>query len=205
MKIGERLKEARMQSGLTQEKVSEEIQVSRQTISNWENEKSYPDIISVIRLSNFYNVSLDELLKNDDGMIEYLDKSTNTVKSNRKLSIIAVISLAVIAIILILIGDRSNVLIWVTVLLEFALLCIVDFSDAPEAGNPAKIVSRVLMAFCIVLYLGLLVICGLAAYDSFKSGQAEAGIKLLITIIVVAVCIYALFIRKFIKILTKKA
>lgn len=39
-----------MKSGFTQEMVAEKINVSRQTISNWENEKSYPDIISVIEL-----------------------------------------------------------------------------------------------------------------------------------------------------------
>ena len=40
MEIGKKLKEARLQSGLTQEKAAEKIGVSRQTISNWENEKS---------------------------------------------------------------------------------------------------------------------------------------------------------------------
>ena len=48
MEIGKQLKNARMHSGLTQENVAEKIHVSRQTISNWENEKSYPDIINVI-------------------------------------------------------------------------------------------------------------------------------------------------------------
>ena len=51
MEIGKKLKNARVQSGMTQENVAEKINVSRQTISNWENEKSYPDIISVIELS----------------------------------------------------------------------------------------------------------------------------------------------------------
>lgn len=85
MEIGKQLKDARIRSGLTQEKVSEKINVSRQTISNWENEKSYPDIISVIALSNLYSVSLDDLLKGDEKMIEHLEKSTNTIKSNKKL------------------------------------------------------------------------------------------------------------------------
>lgn len=51
---------------MTQENVAEKINVSRQTISNWENEKSYPDIISVIELSNLYSISLDDLLKGDE-------------------------------------------------------------------------------------------------------------------------------------------
>ena len=91
MKIGIKLKEARLRAGLTQENVAEEIQVTRQTISNWETEKSFPDIVSVIKLSTLYNISLDKLLKGDEEMIEHLEKSTNIVKSNQKL-IIAIIA-----------------------------------------------------------------------------------------------------------------
>ena len=87
MEIGNKLKKSRLESKLTQEKVAEEIQVSRQTISNWENETSYPDIISVIKLSDLYNISLDELLKGDSEMIKHLEESTNIVSSNKKLLI----------------------------------------------------------------------------------------------------------------------
>ena len=86
MEIGTKLKNARAKSGLTQEKVAEEIGVSRQSMSNWENGRSYPDIISVIKLSDLYSVSLDELLKEDKKMIDHLDESTNTVKSRRRLT-----------------------------------------------------------------------------------------------------------------------
>ena len=86
MEIGKKLKNARIEAGLTQEKAAEKINVSRQTISNWENEKSYPDIISVIALSDLYSVSLDELLKGDQKMTEHLAESTDVVKSNKKLT-----------------------------------------------------------------------------------------------------------------------
>lgn len=86
MEIGKKLKNARIEAGLTQEKAAEKIDVSRQTISNWENEKSYPDIMSVIALSDLYSVSLDELLKGDQKMAEHLEESTNVVKSNKKLT-----------------------------------------------------------------------------------------------------------------------
>ena len=92
MEIGKQLKNARMHSGLTQENVAEKIHVSRQTISNWENEKSYPDIINVIELSSLYSISLDDLLKGEE--------STNIVKSNKKL-IAAIVSNIVLAIVLI--------------------------------------------------------------------------------------------------------
>lgn len=101
MEIGVKLKEARLRAGLTQEKVAEEIQVTRQTISNWETQKSFPDIVSVIKLSTLYNISLDKLLKGDGEMIEHLGKSTSIVKSNQKL-IIAIIANVMMLIVFIL-------------------------------------------------------------------------------------------------------
>ena len=86
MEIGKKLKNPRIEAALPQDKAAEKIDVSRQTISNWENEKSYPDIISVIALSDLYSVSLDELLKGDQKMAEHLEESTNVVKSNKKLT-----------------------------------------------------------------------------------------------------------------------
>lgn len=97
MDIGLKLKYARAESGFTQENVAEELGVSRQTISNWENNRSYPDVISVIALSDLYSVSLDELLKEDKKMIAYLGESTNVVKSRQKLSkLILILSYLVI-------------------------------------------------------------------------------------------------------------
>ncbi len=112
MEIGSKLKSARTKMGMTQEKVAEEIGVSRQTISNWENNRSFPDIASVIRLSDLYSVSLDELLKEDKKMIEYLGEITNEVKSRQKFSkLIQVISYLLIwamSIIVFWIGGRSD-------------------------------------------------------------------------------------------------
>lgn len=92
MDIGTKIKEARLAAQLTQEQVAESLGVSRQTMSNWENNKTYPDIVSVIRMSDLYNVSLDHLLKEKEGepmsnYMNYLEESNNTVTSQRKLSL----------------------------------------------------------------------------------------------------------------------
>lgn len=197
MEIGKKLKEFRAKSGLTQEKVSEQIAVSRQTISSWENEKSYPDIISVIKLSDLYNVSLDELLKGDDGMIKHLEKSTNVVSSNRRLGIIGVINLAAIIAVMFLISDSGSILLWTTIFLEFVLLCAVDFSDAAGVGKPIRIISKALIILCVVFYLGLVALLGTVAIDAFSTGQIETGSKVLITTVIAAVSVYVLFFRKF--------
>lgn len=108
MEIGKKLKEMRMRSDLTQEQVAEKLFVSRQTISNWENEKSYPDIISIMKLSDLYEVSLDELLKGDTKMIEHLDASTNIVKSNKKLIGAILLNILLFLILLIIAGFMPN-------------------------------------------------------------------------------------------------
>ena len=86
MSIGEKLKQARSATEFTQEAIAEKTGVSRQTMSNWENGKSYPDIASVITLSNVYGITIDSLLKGDNAMIDHLKESTNVTKSNRRLA-----------------------------------------------------------------------------------------------------------------------
>ncbi|EPZ58772.1 helix-turn-helix family protein [[Clostridium] sordellii ATCC 9714] len=63
MEISEKLKLLRTESGYSQSQVAKELFVSFQAISNWETGKTYPDIRNLIKLSDFYKVSLDELLK----------------------------------------------------------------------------------------------------------------------------------------------
>lgn len=65
MKIGKQIKKFRVENGLSQEGLAEKIYVSRQTISNWENDKNYPDVKSLLLLSSIFNVSLDILIKGD--------------------------------------------------------------------------------------------------------------------------------------------
>lgn len=89
MDIGIKIKNARIKANLTQEQVAEALDVSRQTISNWENEKTYPDIVSVVKMSDLYEISLDHLLKEERHMsnyLNYLEETTNAVKSRNKFS-----------------------------------------------------------------------------------------------------------------------
>ncbi|WP_220728798.1 helix-turn-helix domain-containing protein [Apilactobacillus xinyiensis] len=74
MRFGDRLRNERKLKNVNQSEVAEYLHVARNTISNWENERSYPDIESLIKISDYYEVSLDVLLKEDEGMKEYLSK-----------------------------------------------------------------------------------------------------------------------------------
>jgi len=102
MGIGEKIKAARTESGITQEQAAESLLVSRQTISNWETGKSLPDIVSVIKMSELYSLSLDELLKGDRVMMEKIEKDMKLVKAEKKVIRYGFVSVAIGAIIVVL-------------------------------------------------------------------------------------------------------
>lgn len=85
MEISKQIKKYRGEQGFSQEQLAQRIYVSRQTVSNWENEKSYPDVNSLVLLSEVFGVSVDNLIKGDlDVMKEQIN--SEDVRSFRKLS-----------------------------------------------------------------------------------------------------------------------
>lgn len=68
------LKERRLALHLTQQAVANQLHTTRQTISNWENGKNYPDVPMLVAISNLYGLSLDDMLKKDT---QYLNKVAN--------------------------------------------------------------------------------------------------------------------------------
>ncbi|WP_304749566.1 helix-turn-helix transcriptional regulator [Dubosiella newyorkensis] len=63
--LGDRLQRLRSQYGWSQQDLADQVYVSRQTISNWETGKSYPDLQSLILISKIFQISLDDLAKGD--------------------------------------------------------------------------------------------------------------------------------------------
>lgn len=104
MRIGDKIKNARIQKGYTQEQAAENLSVSRQTISNWENGKSLPDIISIIKMSELYELSLDEMMKGDKALLKKVERDVGAVKTEKKIIKFAWISI-VIGTILIILGE----------------------------------------------------------------------------------------------------
>lgn len=87
MELAGQIKKYRADLELSQEALAEKIYVSRQTISNWETEKSYPDINSLIRMSEIFGITVDELLKGDAEEIKQMIRKEDQNELNR-LSII---------------------------------------------------------------------------------------------------------------------
>lgn len=70
MNLSSKIKELRQRDNFSQEALAARIYVTRQTVSNWETERSYPDVHSLLLLSVLFNVSLDELVKGDINMMK---------------------------------------------------------------------------------------------------------------------------------------
>lgn len=75
MELGNHIKHYRNEKGLSQEELAERVYVTRQTISNWENNKNYPDINSIVLLSEVFEISIDNLIKGD---LEQMKKEINS-------------------------------------------------------------------------------------------------------------------------------
>jgi transcriptional regulator with XRE-family HTH domain len=65
LELNIQIKKYRTEMNLSQEELAEKVYVTRQTISNWENNKNYPDIHSLLLLSSLFKISLDQLIKGD--------------------------------------------------------------------------------------------------------------------------------------------
>lgn len=74
MKFGEQIKERRQELDLTQAEVAEKLFVTRQAVSNWEHNKTYPDLNMLVRISNVYQISRDSLLREDQKLKDYLEQ-----------------------------------------------------------------------------------------------------------------------------------
>lgn len=82
MNFNDRLADLRRRKGLSQEQLGYELGVSRQTVSKWELGQSYPDFQKLVLLSDYYEMSLDELVKGVDvGDVRALNESEKQISS----------------------------------------------------------------------------------------------------------------------------
>lgn len=96
MEIGKQIKKYRTELNLSQDELADRIYVTRQTISNWENDRNYPDIRSLVLLSNVFGVSLDILVKGDLEQMKEEIKAEDIRKFKRDNRIVMVFLVGVI-------------------------------------------------------------------------------------------------------------
>ena len=96
MELGKQIRKYRNERTLSQEALADKVYVSRQTVSNWENDKSYPDVKSLVLLSEVFAVSLDQLIKGDVEMMKEQINQTGQKRFGRLSNIFAILFLAVL-------------------------------------------------------------------------------------------------------------
>lgn len=98
MELAGQIKKHRQALGISQEALAEKIYVSRQTISNWETARTYPDVQSLLLLSVAFDISIDELIKGDvETMEESVRKADHSLiwmyAAEMLLTVIAIVAL----------------------------------------------------------------------------------------------------------------
>jgi len=114
MELSKRIKELRTEKGWSQETLAERAYVSRQTISNWETEKSYPDVHSLLILCDVFGVSLDDLIKGDVDTMKETIKNDESGKLKKLWNLCGIEFLAALAFLLLAILLKTE---------EIKLLC----------------------------------------------------------------------------------
>ena len=122
------LVEERKKKGVTQQEVADTLYISRQSLSNWENGKNFPDVPMLIELSNYYGFSLD-IIKGDTQFMKQVKKDyelINTKKANKKYSILLIILISLILLLslLLLPLSQNNITLLNSITVLIFLLCI---------------------------------------------------------------------------------
>jgi len=93
MELGRQIKKYRNELSMSQDTLAERVFVSRQTISNWENDKSYPDVNSLVLLSEVFHTSIDNLIKGDIEIMKQEVRSEDKKQFERLSQVFAVMLL----------------------------------------------------------------------------------------------------------------
>lgn len=201
MEINKCLKEERIKNNITQEQLAEELGVSRQTISSWENGKSYPDIVSIIKLSDLYNISLDQLLKEDKQLINNMQTNMDVVKSNKSVIFYIIVGIILFGGIYALqtfvnIPKIDNLILNILVLVIFFisilhyLLTKLNVSNFLNKKTSNKTIIKILTAVVFIISLfGLFPLI-----DLFTNVQWQ--IKTIRVIIIILLAVFWFFIYK---------
>jgi len=89
MRFSENLKLIRHQKQMTQTAIADKLHVSRKTISSWENERSYPDIMMLVKISTVYGITLDKLMKEDLGMLKQYEAQAVTSQRSLRIKLVS--------------------------------------------------------------------------------------------------------------------
>ena len=140
--LSEKLKQARIDKGFSQEKVATKLNISRQSLSKWENGRGYPDVYNLKLLCDLYEISVDQILKDDERLkdITVQEKRAKTEKEDysKKLEMLFMIVVMIISCLIPFLGVAVSIVVFVHII-----------KNPKEYATSIKII----LAICLVLSL----------------------------------------------------
>lgn len=114
MEIGKQIRKYRMEAKLSQDELADKVYVTRQTISNWENDRNYPDIRSLVLLSSVFGISLDILVKGDvQTMKEHINaEDIRSFKRDQRIFLIMLAGMVVLPMPLVRYLKEWGIILW---------------------------------------------------------------------------------------------
>lgn len=122
MNFSNQLKKYRKENKFSQETLAEKIYVSRQTISNWENDKTYPDIQHLITLSLLFDVSVDELLKGDVEKMKHTVEGKKQLMNSTQSLVMSLAALSILMVMMFFVEEISSPTIYAVIFISFVLM-----------------------------------------------------------------------------------
>lgn len=158
MNISEKLKKCRLDNNMTQADVAEKLNVSRKSISGWENNRNYPDISNLVTISKLYNISLDDLL-DDDRIVQHYEMQTKINHSNRYITNFFYI----MNIVFLLLGYielfklfNINIILIPLLLLVNTVLLLIHYDNWHNLSNKKSII-KITLTFVLHLMVGAII------------------------------------------------
>ena len=180
MELGNQIKKYRNQLNMSQDELAEKIYVTRQTISNWENEKNYPDVHSLLRLSSLFGVSVDELIKGDLEMMKetikgqsYAEEDIKRFNRDGAIFTVLMIAMVILPVPLATFAGSPTQQVGISFLKSYTgvclegaiiiLACIIFslFASAPPSINKSVSVVTMVWSYIAELVFNMLVLVGL--------------------------------------------
>ncbi|MCK8626658.1 helix-turn-helix transcriptional regulator [Apilactobacillus kunkeei] len=157
MSIGEKVKYYRLNNKMTQQELSNKINVSRKTVSSWENNRSKPDIQTIIDLSSLFHVDVNELILDNNISDNYCELVKETNKNNRYRLLLIYVNLITLVlgyIHFLRIIEFNGIMIMVLII----IINLINFMLIRKVGgfNNFRYFFNLLFILCFNLSLGFL-------------------------------------------------
>jgi transcriptional regulator with XRE-family HTH domain len=179
MKIGENIQLHREQYGMSQQELADKLGVTRQSISKWENDTALPSFKSVLMIGDVFNLSLDELVRGDDRLIEEYQKEKSFKLSPTEKVVFSIIGISILAFVLVSMwpnlfrGDWWQGLFELAQLVAFvALMKNIPWRDVNKLLRNRKL-FWLLLVWVLLAATPYIVSAAQSAIDGYMQGARE--------------------------------